>query len=66
MKLLQLVDRDINVLDDELMNIDEKSLKENEINQDEIDVQLLMFESFTRYCQEVVDKGNTFKHSSSC
>ena len=58
-EILHIIDTDINILVSKLNDLNVKSIKENEINKEEIGKQMLMFETFTRYCQEVVDKATS-------
>ena len=56
-ELIQLIERDAISLTLQLNNLNLKSIKESEINKEEIDKQLLIFDGFARYCQAVVDKA---------
>ena len=53
----QLVERETNILVEKLNQEHDKLIKENKMNKDEIDIQLIKYESFKRYCQEVVEKA---------
>ena len=55
-EIVQLVEIHINILASQLNNLNLKSLNESETNNEEIDTQLSIFQSFTRSCHEVVDK----------
>ena len=56
-ELIQRVERDANILIQQLNHFNEQAIKENETNHEEINMQLSMLDGFTRYCQEVVDKA---------
>lgn len=55
--LLEFAESHIKLLHQQLSSLKIKSIKEIEINKEEINIQLFVFESFTRYCQEMVDKA---------
>ena len=56
-KLRELVDSHANSLQQELSNFNIKFIKEIEMNKETINRQCVMFECFTKYCQEVIEKA---------
>ena len=57
------IDKQTNVLLLELMSIQKENVKEIEITKQELKQEIMLLESFKKYCEELTEKGTSFEIS---